>query len=564
MIDDDMHDFFQQRRRRSSRCRAASCIIPTAVVVGLLSALDEVAASNNLRRQQQQQQQKQYHHQQLQHIDSESASIISTSRQLSQADCIDQWYVSIDDPAACTNGRDSHASSIFHDTSRECCREVIRAEGKCDIIDACHGVIIHDGVVQHDDASQMMGGGCSKTTWHMSTEVLNACTNDRVYPPDWNSPQKSGDFLFGSPEECCERTYPYEGCRVIDSCPTPPPTPRPTPRPQRTQKPKPTKNPTSPPTPTPDPTPYPTTPTPDWYVDRGISKCVMDCVDEPRRPCGGSKTDWEPSYPTLEECCQSINWIAPEDCRATASPIKQATSPPITLLGDAFEDTMPTSRPTKHFDWYIERATNQCVQDCEDEPGYPCGGPAGQWEARYKSAEECCDTMPWKPFGNCQATAEPTNPPTVNPGSLLMEVTPRPTRRRNRPTPSPTAKPTVECPAPYWILFKNGANTKCINDISYVEDLLNPSMASYLIFDSAKQCCASRIAGDNCHVVDVCNTYWFGDYSGGWEDGVCISSNQAPIPKGRRTFESQLGCCKDAFLGQTSGACTSFLASGEL
>lgn len=56
---------------------------------------------------------------------------------------------------------------------------------------------------------------------------------------------------------------------------------------------------------------------------------------------------------------------------------------------------------------------------------------------------------------------------------------------------------------------------------------------------------------------------WYGDYSGGWDPGVCIqSNNELPVPKGRRTFNSQLECCLGAFIGQSSEACISYLAKG--
>ena len=83
----------------------------------------------------------------------------------------------------------------------------------------------------------------------------------------------------------------------------------------------------------------------------------MDCVDEPGRPCGETKNNWEPTFKTLDDCCESINWIPAEECYATAAPV---TSPPTSLLGEADMDgPMPTRHPTKKFDWYIERSTNQ-------------------------------------------------------------------------------------------------------------------------------------------------------------------------------------------------------------
>ena len=33
--------------------------------------------------------------------------------------------------------------------------------------------------------------------------------------------------------------------------------------------------------------------------------------------------------------------------------------------------------------------------------GYSCGGLALQFEQRFDTVEECCATVPWKPFEIC-------------------------------------------------------------------------------------------------------------------------------------------------------------------
>jgi len=495
--------------------------------------------------------------------------------------CIDQWHVSIEDPHACTNSHIfptewAHASIrdyIFHNTPGECCQDVIAVSGKCDTINTCDVATNYYDVVQQETTNDYLNGAtCDKTTWHMSTEALYACTNDGIYPDAWNKPKKSQKYLFSSGAECCERSYPYQSCQVIDTCPTPPPTPqttsRPT-RPPRTRKPRPTKKPTSEPTPTHDPTPHPSTTPPDWYVDRATNQCVMDCVDEPRRPCRGHKGAWDDSFPTVEECCESISWVPSEDCVATASPTRKKTDAPTReVQGDDGSSLVPTLVPTVHFDWYKERATNRCVLHCENKPGRPCGGLAGQWETRYASVEECCASVPWKPFDDCASTASPvtasptTSVPTISPTtSVPPSTTHNPsslTERMGKPSSSPTLKPTADCPAPHWYLFRNGASSTCINDETYSDDVLNPSMKFYLPFDSAGQCCDVPFAGSNCLVIDVCNiVVWYADYSRGWDDGVCVNANQAPIPKGRRTYDNQRKCCVEGFFGQSSEACLS-------
>ncbi|KAL3804042.1 hypothetical protein HJC23_006433 [Cyclotella cryptica] len=50
---------------------------------------------------------------------------------------------------------------------------------------------------------------------------------------------------------------------------------------------------------------------------------------------------------------------------------------------------------------------------------------------------------------------------------------------------------------------------------------------------------------------------WYPDYKTPFETATCI--NDGPLPNGVPTYDSQLACCKAAYLGQTSGACLSKL-----
>ena len=97
-----------------------------------------------------------------------------------------------------------------------------------------------------------------------------------------------------------------------------------------------------------------------------------------------------------------------------------------------------------------------------------------------------------------------------------------------------------------------------------MNEAANAAALKYLIFDSAEECCKSPLSNqDYCQIDDVCSgvKIWFADYSRGWDDGVCISTATAPfIPKGRKTFKSQLDCCLGGFLGQSSETCLSFLS----
>mmetsp|Transcript_50642 Transcript_50642/g.107920 ORF Transcript_50642/g.107920 Transcript_50642/m.107920 type:complete len:198 (+) Transcript_50642:1735-2328(+) len=191
----------------------------------------------------------------------------------------------------------------------------------------------------------------------------------------------------------------------------------------------------------------------------------------------------------------------------------------------------------------------------------------------YTSVEECCASVPWKPFDECASvtaspiTASPTTSiPTVSPTiSVPPSQTANPSslsKRTGVPSSSPSARPTADCSDPrLWYLYRNGASSTCINDETYSDGVLNPSMIFYLTFGTAGQCCDGPFAGDNCRVFDVCADIavrWYGDYSRSWDEGICISTKQAPIiPRGRRTFKSELECCREGFFGQSSEACLS-------
>eukprot|EP00580_Thalassiosira_gravida_P007825 CAMPEP_0201631242 /NCGR_PEP_ID=MMETSP0493-20130528/5289_1 /ASSEMBLY_ACC=CAM_ASM_000838 /TAXON_ID=420259 /ORGANISM="Thalassiosira gravida, Strain GMp14c1" /LENGTH=275 /DNA_ID=CAMNT_0048102545 /DNA_START=269 /DNA_END=1096 /DNA_ORIENTATION=+ len=272
----------------------------------------------------------------------------------------------------------------------------------------------------------------------------------------------------------------------------------------------------------------------------------MDCVNEPGRPCKGNKGDWQDSFATVEECCNSISWIPSDECVATASPTKTKTEAP--------EDE------GVRFNWYRVESTNVCVLDCENEPGHPCGGLATQWDILYASVEECCASVPWKPFENCASTASPvTASPTTSAPTLVPTAL---SERKIQPSATPTMRPTFDCSAPrQWFLFRDGDISTCVNDETYSDDTLTPSMIFYLTFGSAEQCCDSPFAGGDCRVIDICanNTvHWYGDYSRGWDDGVCVNTDRAPIvPKGRRTYTDEHECCSEGFFAQSSEACLS-------
>lgn len=150
----------------------------------------------------------------------------------------------------------------------------------------------------------------------------------------------------------------------------------------------------------------------------------------------------------------------------------------------------------------------RCHQDCVDEPGHACGGRASSWTTRYGSAEECCATVPWKPYDMCAVTASPVSaPPTTS------FPTQKPTKREKLASPasstsSPTGKPTHHCPSPQFYLFKSGSTATCVNDPAYPDGNL------FGVFGSKDECCSSSFAAPDCQYIDVCHTRWYGECIG--------------------------------------------------
>lgn len=199
------------------------------------AALGEAAArnNNNLRQSQHNLHQQQHRRKEVQ-TGSAKTSFITASHQ-SQS-CIDQWHISIEHPAACTNSiifpiewaDASVRNFIFHNSPEACCKDVKSVTGSCSIYNSCNAADNYYNGAQVETSDEYFDRvvTCERDTWHMSTEVLYACTNDDNYPDAWHDLTLTGgrQYLYGSPSRCCEESYPYQQCDVIDTCPTPPPT----------------------------------------------------------------------------------------------------------------------------------------------------------------------------------------------------------------------------------------------------------------------------------------------------------------------------------------------------
>lgn len=71
-----------------------------------------------------------------------------------------------------------------------------------------------------DEAMKMSPSAvaCVERRWHPTTAVDRVCTNAGDYPPLWDAPTHSGEYLLSSAEECCRKFYDGGGCDKVDVC----------------------------------------------------------------------------------------------------------------------------------------------------------------------------------------------------------------------------------------------------------------------------------------------------------------------------------------------------------
>lgn len=166
----------------------------------------------------------------------------------------------------------------------------------------------------------------------------------------------------------------------------------------------------------------------------------------------------------------------------------------------------PTSRPSQDVPWYVDRAIGKCVQSCEGSN--PCGGKMGKWTENFRSAQDCCGSIPWIDFGECLTTPSPTGPPPPTGVPTMTPKTGKPTSRpteaptTKKPTMAPTSVPTIDCSAYKWHMStREGDIQVCTNDEEYPEAWLES--AQFFFHDTGDECCQSTFGG-SCNQRDGC------------------------------------------------------------
>jgi len=354
-----------------------------------------------------------------------------------------------------------------------------------------------------------------RNKWHVADHGKhrgNACTNDKVYPKEWNLPAKKKYFLFDDAEECCAGVFSKgDNCRLVNVCPvggavgedggwTMTPT-------ENDATPKPTRKPTV------KPTRRPTMGV--WFIDRQIGKCVQSC-SLPHPPCGGKRPQWEEGHETWEECCATMPWLNIESCIETPSP----TEPPDpTMKPTRWPSKKPTQRPTRLptksplpprptkaptpvptidcsvYKWHMSIVPGE-DQTCTNDEEYPSEWLSNAQYFLHPTSDVCCQrsfnksckTIDWCAGLNQVKVKEANEANEVDAGG-----------GRNQDGES-----EIDCSMNKWHLSTvKGEDKTCTNSGEFPEELREDD--EFLLTSTSHLCCKKAFGGDkDCIVKDWC------------------------------------------------------------
>jgi hypothetical protein len=146
------------------------------------------------------------------------SSSTTTSASSSSSCDSQQWHISTlpNTPNTCTNDKsypsawDSISGYLFA-SPQECCDTFFSDSPHCITKNVCQST---------DTAPSIVGDtttDCGKK-WHISIlpNGLHTCTNDNVYPPEWDT--LSSTYLLSTPQECCSNFFPGVECKILNHC----------------------------------------------------------------------------------------------------------------------------------------------------------------------------------------------------------------------------------------------------------------------------------------------------------------------------------------------------------
>lgn len=101
-------------------------------------------------------------------------------------------------------------AKYFFTSADKCCAAYYN-DGPCNIDNIC-------STNNNNEPVTSDGEDCRERKWHPLTAKNRICTNAPDYPPLWDTPLHSEEYLLGSAAECCEAFYSDGSCTKRDVC----------------------------------------------------------------------------------------------------------------------------------------------------------------------------------------------------------------------------------------------------------------------------------------------------------------------------------------------------------
>lgn len=100
--------------------------------------------------------------------------------------------------------------AIYFFTSADECCGAFYSDGTCNVVNVCSA--------EYEPTITTAAQECRERKWHPITAKDRICTNAEDYPPLWDTPPHSEEYLLSSAEKCCQEFYGDGTCNKIDVC----------------------------------------------------------------------------------------------------------------------------------------------------------------------------------------------------------------------------------------------------------------------------------------------------------------------------------------------------------
>jgi hypothetical protein len=273
--------------------------------------------------------------------------------------------------------------------------------------------------------------------YHTHMTYSSTCTNDNVYPSQWDQPPMSERFFMATADECCAFYFNGKNCNVIDVCgdtsttKTTSPTQKKAAQPTRMPTARPTKNRGEIPTLHVNDKCHPSK---KWHADTRLSKTEAGCTNNDVYPPGWEDPGMADSmfFDTPEACCEyffpGMECDHVDVCYALS--LTSSTAVATTTVGSGGASTTlapytyPENNPCHGRKWHPD--TFAAINTCSNNLKYPAAWNNGIMDGitMFSDPEDCCAKLQKSKPGECVVVEdEDCGVVTVRPTSKPTEVT---------------------------------------------------------------------------------------------------------------------------------------------